>query len=144
MKYCYDYPRPAVTVDAALLAKNAGKWHVLLIERKHDPFSGCWALPGGFVDENESVEEAMMRELMEETSLQVENLRQFRVYSKPGRDPRGHTVTVVFLAELAEIPAGAKAGDDAGDLRWFPLSALPKLAFDHAEILNDISDFRNK
>lgn len=138
MKCCYDYPRPAVTVDAALLVNESGQWYVLLIRRKNDPFAGAWALPGGFVDENESVEEAMQREMMEETALRIESLQQFRVYSAPGRDPRGHTITVAFYACLSAFPQ-AVADDDAAGVGWFPLHSLPELAFDHAQIVSEMS-----
>lgn len=137
MRYCYDYPRPAVTVDAAVLVKKDGITSILLIERKHDPFKGCYALPGGFVDEDETLEEAVVRELQEETNLSLNNLQQFRVYSRPDRDPRGRTISVIFISELDSFP-DAVAGDDAAAVKWFPFDQLPDLAFDHGEIVNDI------
>ncbi|HBG71944.1 MAG: hypothetical protein A2W93_05175 [Bacteroidetes bacterium GWF2_43_63] len=137
MKYCYEYPRPAVTVDAAILVKQCNDWFILLIERKHDPFKDCYALPGGFVDEDETLEVAIARELQEETNVQLENLQQFRAYSRPNRDPRGRTISVIFTSIQDVFPA-AVAGDDAASVKWFPLNQLPQLAFDHGEIVADI------
>jgi len=137
MKYCYEYPRPAVTVDAAVLVNQNRQWFILLIERKHDPFKGCYALPGGFVEEDETLETAIARELQEETNLVLNNLQQFRAYSRPNRDPRGRTISVIFISVLKEFPA-AVAGDDAAAVKWFPLDQLPALAFDHGEIVKDI------
>ena len=137
MKYCYEYPRPAVTVDAAVLVKQSDGWHLLLIERKHDPYSGCYALPGGFIEEEETLEEAIARELNEETNLVLNNLQQFRAYSRPDRDPRGRTITVIFTSLLDAFPT-AVAGDDAAAVKWFRLDQLPELAFDHGEIVRDI------
>jgi 8-oxo-dGTP diphosphatase len=137
MKFCYDYPRPAVTVDAAVLVKQNKQWFILLIERKHDPFKGCYALPGGFVEEDETLETAIARELHEETNLVLDNLQQFRAYSRPDRDPRGRTISVIFTSLLYSFPA-AVAGDDAAAVKWFPIDQLPELAFDHGEIVKDI------
>ncbi len=107
---------------------------VLLIRRKNPPAG--WALPGGFIDYGESAEDAAKREAQEETGLTVRNMQQFRVYSKPGRDPRFHTLTVVFIAE----PEGELcAGDDASEAQWFRLNDLPTpIAFDHAGIIADV------
>jgi len=143
MKYCYEYPRPAVTVDAAVLVKQNKQWFILLIERKHDPFKGCYALPGGFVDEDETLENAIARELQEETNLVLDNLQQFRAYSRPDRDPRGRTISVIFISILNTFP-DAVAGDDAAAVKWFPLNQLPELAFDHTEIVADIMKSMNK
>jgi 8-oxo-dGTP diphosphatase len=137
MKYCYEYPRPAVTVDAAVLVNQIDGWNILLVERKHDPYQGCYALPGGFVEEDETLEEAIARELHEETNLALNNLQQFRAYSKPDRDPRGRTISVIFISVLNTFP-DVVAGDDAAAVRWFPLDQLPQLAFDHDQIVHDI------
>ncbi|HPB02501.1 MAG TPA: NUDIX hydrolase [Bacteroidales bacterium] len=142
MKYCYDYPRPAVTVDAAVLVKQNKQWFILLIERKHDPYKGCYALPGGFVEEDETLEEAIKRELQEETNLTLNNMQQFRAYSRPDRDPRGRTISVIFTSILDTLTA-AVAGDDAAAVKWFPLDQLPELAFDHEEIVADIMKAMN-
>jgi len=132
MAHCYDWPRPAVTADIVAL-KNG---EILLIRRARAPFQGCWALPGGFLDEGETLEACAARELAEETGLAADNLRLVGTYSAPGRDPRGRTVTVAFLTHAA-AGAQARAGDDAAETGWFALDALPSLAFDHADIIRD-------
>ncbi len=137
MTYTYKYPRPAVTVDMAVVRKKGDGYELLLIQRKHDPFAGKWALPGGFVDMDETVEEAADRELYEETNLKNIPLEQFHVFSQPGRDPRGHTISVVFIGFLTG-EQDVKAKDDAQEARWFPLDKLPELAFDHAEIVEKL------
>jgi 8-oxo-dGTP diphosphatase len=125
-------PRPYLTVDGILIKKG----QILLIQRKNDPFKGRWALPGGFVEHNETVEEAVIREIAEETSLRTSIKGLFGVYSDPKRDPRGHTVSVVFV--LKQIGGRLKAGDDASNGQFFPLDKLPRLAFDHENILSDL------
>lgn len=133
--YTYDYPRPAVTVDAVVFRRNdLGKWEVLLIKRKNEPFSNYWALPGGFVDENETLEEAVQRELYEETSLKGLQLTQLRAFSKPDRDPRGRTISIAFVGVLRENVV-VNPQDDAKDTKWFCIENLPRLAFDHEEII---------
>ncbi|MFT5104934.1 MAG: 8-oxo-dGTP diphosphatase [Pseudoalteromonas tetraodonis] len=131
MSYTYDYPRPSVTVDAALLSDD----HVLLIKRKNSPFQNLWALPGGFLDENESPDDAVARELAEETSLTGVQLQPLGFWGKPDRDPRGHTISLAYCANVNRITVNPLAADDAADLAWFPLAELPGLAFDHAEII---------
>jgi 8-oxo-dGTP diphosphatase len=130
-----DYPRPMLTVDTVVMTREETP-SILLIQRGNPPFAGNWALPGGFVDEGETVAEAAPRELGEETGLQVGPLEMLGVYDTPGRDPRGWTVSVVYLAR---IPARVevKGGDDASDARWFSVDGLPELAFDHAVIVAD-------
>ncbi|MGW8398740.1 NUDIX domain-containing protein [Streptomyces lydicus] len=120
------------TADVVLLAAG----HVLLIERGWDPFEGCWALPGGHVDIGETSLAAAARELEEETGITVpaDELRQVGAFDAPGRDPRGRYVSVAYTATLP-TPVTPKAGDDATAARWWPLDALPALAFDHADIL---------
>ena len=136
MNYTYEYPRPMVTVDMLLRRETASGAEILLIQRKNPPFANAWALPGGFVDENESLENAAARELAEETGLANLQLRQLHAFGDPGRDPRGHTITIVFGATLPESATiRAKAGDDARNIRWFSLDNLPELAFDHAKII---------
>ncbi|CAN5143045.1 hypothetical protein BH09PSE1_BH09PSE1_10130 [soil metagenome] len=136
-RHCYDWPRPAVTTDIAVLAERDGRPSILLIQRKHDPFAGAWALPGGFLDEGETLEACAARELHEETGLTAGPLRLFGTYSTPGRDPRGWTITAAYLTRAGNASVEAQAGDDAADCRWFPLDALPALAFDHARIVAD-------
>jgi len=129
-RHCYDHPRPSVTVDIVLFHHN----EVLLIKRAREPFKGQWALPGGFVDENESLEAAAARELKEETGLYGISLQQVGAFGDPGRDPRGHTVSIAFAA-LLENRLEAKASDDAEDARWHSGARPPKLAFDHKKIV---------
>ncbi len=130
-----DYPRPMLTVDTVVLTREATP-SILLIQRANPPFAGGWALPGGFVDEGETVASAAPRELEEETGLRVGPLKMLGVYDTPGRDPRGWTVSVVYLAR---IPARVEVngGDDASDACWFAVDELPELAFDHAVIVAD-------
>ncbi len=124
------YRNPFLTVDC-IVVRNSRE--ILLIRRKNPPTG--WALPGGFVDYGESLENAAMRELAEETGLRVTNLIQFRAYSDPNRDPRFHTVTVVFIATVEGNP---KAGDDAEFCQFFSLDELPEdIAFDHKQIISD-------
>jgi 8-oxo-dGTP diphosphatase len=131
-KYSYDYPRPALTADVVLVTRET-RPRVLLIRRKSEPFAGKWALPGGFVDENERIADAARRELLEETGVTITVLEQLYTAGDPGRDPRGWTVSVAFLARTDDV--SATAGDDAAAVGWFPLDELPELAFDHAMIL---------
>ncbi len=133
-KHTYDYPRPALTIDVVLLSRDQPS-RVLLIRRKHDPFSGSWALPGGFVNEGETLADAARRELLEETGLAAPDLEQLHTAGDPGRDPRGWTVSVAFLARVDRKKLKPKAADDASEAKWFPLDDLPELAFDHAMIL---------
>lgn len=135
MSYTYKYPRPAVTADCVVIAQATRE--VLLIQRGIEPFKGCWAFPGGFMNMDETTEQCAVRELEEETGLRVSSLRQIGTYSKVDRDPRGRTITVAYLA-LIDAPVSVKGQDDAAQAQWFPLSALPPLAFDHAEIMQDV------
>ena len=131
-----EYKNPIPTVDIIIEIENQG---IVLIKRKNYPHG--WALPGGFVDYGESVEHAAAREAREETSLKLENLRQFRVYSDPKRDPRQHTISVVFIARARGTP---HPDDDAEDLGVFTSKSLPRpIAFDHEKILYDYFKYRN-
>lgn len=123
MPYTYPYPRPAVTCDVVAFTMRADDLAVLLIRRKDEPYKGCWALPGGFVDENESLERAAARELHEETGLSGVRLEQLGAFGDPGRDPRGHTVTVGYVTFLMTEPQIA-AGDDATAAEWKSFRAL--------------------
>lgn len=136
MPYTYEYPRPAVTVDVVLFTIRGGELAVLMIRRGGPPFKGQWALPGGFVEENESLERAASRELKEETGIEQTALEQLGAFGDPGRDPRGHTVSVAFYAFLV-APARPVAADDAADAQWVSVSALARqrVAFDHARII---------
>ena len=129
------YDQPRLTVDA-VVEDEAGR--ILLIERKNPPPG--WALPGGFVDVGETLEEAVARELLEETGLAARKVEQFHTYSEPERDPRHHTVSTVFLVRAEGT---LRAGDDAGRAAFFDADALPTpLAFDHGRILEDVARFR--
>lgn len=132
--YCYEYPRPAVAVDIVLLYRSGDAVEVLLIKRAREPFKGRWAFPGGYVEEDESLEDAAARELLEETGLSGIHLEQIGAFGDPGRDPRGHTISIVFSAVLDDC-LEAKAADDAADAAWHSALAPPKLAFDHSKIL---------
>jgi len=136
MPYTYAYPRPAVTVDVVLFTIRAGDLAVLMIRRGGAPFKGHWALPGGFVEENETLERAAIRELKEETSIDQPSLEQLGAFGDPGRDPRGHTVSVAFYAFLV-APARPVAADDAADAQWVSLATISRarVAFDHARII---------
>jgi 8-oxo-dGTP diphosphatase len=133
-KFTYDYPRPAVTVDIAIVSRER-KPRVLLIRRKNDPFAGMWAIPGGFVEMDESLIEAARRELDEETGVRTLHLEQLHTFGDPGRDPRGRTISVVYLALVNPKRLKPKAADDAAEVGWHPLDQLPPLAFDHDQIL---------
>ena len=129
-----EYKNPYPTVDIIIEIDNG----IILIERKNPPYG--WAIPGGFVDYGESLESSAVREAKEETGLDIENLHQFHTYSQPGRDPRGHTISTVFIAKGKGIP---KASDDAIDIGIFIKDNLPEnLAFDHRQILEDY--FKNR
>jgi 8-oxo-dGTP diphosphatase len=130
-----DWVRPALTVDVALIAR-APESTILLVQRRDEPFAGRWALPGGFVEEDEQVHAAAVRELAEETGVTAQALSLLGVYDTPGRDPRGWTVTVAFLG-LLEGSVPTQAADDASKAEWFALDELPELAFDHALLVSD-------
>ena len=125
-----------VTVDVVLIRESMSEKKILLIQRKKEPFQNQWALPGGFVDENEDLADAAKREMLEETGIQVDEIEQLKAFGKPGRDPRGHMVSVAFLVTVNPKNLNAKAADDALDAKWFSVNDLPKLAFDHEEIIS--------
>jgi len=136
--YTYAYPRPAVTADIAVL-RLTGVPEILLVQRKDPPFQDMWALPGGFMDMDETLEEAARRELLEETSIQAGELIRFDTYDAPGRDPRGRTITQVFILLWKEGMGLPVAGSDARSLAWFEFTSLPELAFDHDRIIGDVT-----
>jgi 8-oxo-dGTP diphosphatase len=133
-QYCYPFPRPSVSVDIVVFREGDDGLEILLIKRKNAPFKGWWAIPGGFVDENESLGAAAKRELEEETGLRGVRLEQLAAFGDPGRDPRGHTVSVAHLG-FARRGAKVKGADDAEGAEWFPIAHLPKLGFDHPKII---------
>jgi 8-oxo-dGTP diphosphatase len=124
-----------VTVDVLVINKNRNE--ILLIKRLNEPFKDCWALPGGFVDENEDLEQAARRELYEETNIETFEMIQIGTFGKPFRDPRGHMISIAYKTDLIENQI-VQAKDDAKEVKWFPIKNLPELAFDHLEIINSI------
>ncbi|MGD0078468.1 MAG: NUDIX hydrolase [Sedimentisphaerales bacterium] len=134
-KYVYDWPRPMVTVDAAVFAVTDAGVKLLLINRGHEPFKGQWAIPGGFIGIDEELDGAVARELAEETGLTGVNLEQMHTFGKPGRDPRGRQITVCYMGIITEGLDRIKAGDDAAKAQWFDINALPpNMAFDHDQV----------
>lgn len=136
MPYTYEYPRPALTVDCAVFGLDEGDLQVLLIRRGLEPFVGRWALPGGFVHLDETLEEAARRELEEETGLRKVFLEQLFTFGAIDRDPRQRTVTVAYYALVKLSDHRVKAATDAADAAWFAVTDLPDLAFDHREIFD--------
>lgn len=139
--FTYKYPRPALTSDSVVFGFDGRELHILLIERGVEPYKGWWALPGGFMKMEETIEECAKRELREETGISPAYLEQFKVYSAVSRDPRGRVVSVAFFALVRKSDFNLVAGDDAVKARWFACDSLPQLAFDHASI---IADARNR
>lgn len=139
--YCYDYPRLMLTVDIALINKKSNEVFILLIKRANEPYKDLWALPGGFVDMDETLIDAAKRELFEETGITETDLKQFYTYGDLNRDPRGRTVSVVYYAFVNQNNTNAVAGDDAAETNWFSLKNLPQLAFDHQKIINELNIF---
>ena len=139
MEYTYKYPRPAVTADCVVITREAEP-KVLLIQRGFEPYKGCWAFPGGFMNMDETAEQCAIRELEEETGLKVSTVYQIGTYSKVNRDPRGRTITVAYIA-IIDSPLEVQGRDDAAKAEWFPISDLPELAFDHEEIMSDAINF---
>ncbi|CAM4244265.1 NUDIX domain-containing protein [Flavobacterium terrigena] len=122
-----------VTVDVLVINKITNE--ILLIKRLNEPFKDCWALPGGFVDEGEDLEQAARRELFEETNIETSEMTQIGAFGKPNRDPRGHMISVAYKTNLIDNQI-VKAKDDAKEVKWFSMNDLPELAFDHLDIIN--------
>ncbi len=133
--YSYRYPHPAVTTDVVVFSISDGKLKLLLIKRGQNPYTGSWAVPGGFLEIDESLEECARRELKEETGMDGIHLEQLHAFGKPGRDPRERVVSVAFYAIAPTADKEPLAGSDATDVAWFPIEQLPKLAFDHSDII---------
>lgn len=153
--FTYQYPRAALTTDAIVFVKEeripsflgeedkdgilTNNTFILLIKRGREPFKNKWALPGGFINMDETLETACKRELLEETGLKVERMTQFKTYDAINRDPRGRTVSVVFYVEILE-KENVKGSDDAAKADWFSITDLPELAFDHQQIVEEFFD----
>ena len=133
--FAYRWPRASVTADAVLFAEKDGLLYVLLIQRGNEPFKGCWAFPGGFLEMDETVARCAERELEEETGIVLTDMQLVGIYSDVDRDPRGRVITAAYTAMTAKPEANA--ADDAAAAKWWPLNALPELAFDHSVILSD-------
>lgn len=133
--YLYEYARPSVTTDCVIFGYDGKAVSVLLVERGNEPYKGKWALPGGFLNPDETAETGALRELKEETGLDAAYIDQFHTYTEPGRDPRDRVVTIAYyaLVHMQDVTAG----DDAMKAQWFPVSRIPELAFDHDTILDD-------
>lgn len=133
VRYQYEYPHPSVTTDCVIFGFDGSKLNVLLVERGIEPYKGRWAFPGGFLKMDEPAEAGARRELKEETGLETAYMRQFHTFSDPNRDPRGRVITIAYyaLVRISEV----RGGDDAAQARWFPVSEVPSLAFDHDLIL---------
>ena len=134
-KYTYDYPRPAVTTDCVVFGMDNQDLKVLLIERGWEPYKGTWAFPGGFLNMDETAEQGALRELKEETGLDLRYIKQVGAFSDVNRDPRTRVITIAFyaLTKISEV----QGGDDAAKAQWFSLNELPRLAFDHELILRE-------
>lgn len=124
----------SVTTDSVIFFENGDNLKILLVQRKSDPYKGKWALPGGFLEEQEPLEAGAKRELKEETGLEIDRLYQLHTFGSPGRDPRGRTITIVFWGEVPGEKK-VKGSDDAAEADWFDIEELPDLAFDHDEII---------
>jgi 8-oxo-dGTP diphosphatase len=133
--FSYQYPRAALTVDCVVFGFDEGEMKVLLIERGLEPFKGRWALPGGFVRVDETLDEAARRELVEETGLKNVFFEQLYTFGEVERDPRERVVSIAYYALVKLSEHAAKAATDAANARWFPVSKVPKLAFGHANIV---------
>ena len=135
MPFTYKYPHPAVTVDGVVFGYDEADLKVLLIQRDQDPFQGKWALPGGFVNMDEGLDEAVRRELEEETGITRLYLEQLYTFGAPKRDPRERVISVAYYALVKLADHAVRAASDARNVAWFPVADLPELAFDHEEIV---------
>ncbi len=143
-KYCYEYPRPAMTADCVIFGFNGTELKILLIERGVEPYKGYWALPGGFMRLDETIEECARRELLEETEVRNVYLEQCHTFSATTRDPRGRVVTVAFIALIRPSDYNIVAGDDAAVAAWFDVSMLPPLAISLKEIITYAREYFNE
>ena len=131
----------SVTVDSVIFCDSGGEEKILFIKRKKDPYKGKWAIPGGFLEDDEPPETGALRELEEETRLRLQSLKQIRAFGKPDRDPRGRTISIAFFGESAS-EAEVKGSDDAAEAKWIAVKELPELAFDHSEIVKAAIELR--
>jgi 8-oxo-dGTP diphosphatase len=136
MPHTYEYPRAALTVDCVVFGRASEGTKVLLIRRRGAPFEGCWALPGGYLELDETLEQAALRELAEETGITLTHMEQLRAFDAIDRDPRERVISVAHLAVVDAADHPPTGSDDASEAAWFALNELPPLAFDHAEILS--------
>ena len=130
--YTYRHPHPAVTTDCVVFGFDGVRLNVLLVERGNEPFKGCWAFPGGFLDIDEDAPDGARRELREETGLSVSNVEQLGAFTRPDRDPRERVISIAYFSLVRTCDV--QAGDDAAQAQWFPINKLPTLAFDHQQI----------
>ena len=135
MSYTYKYPRPQVSVDCVVFSFDNAALNVLLIKRGNEPFRNSWALPGGFVEMDENLKDAIKRELEEETGITDVEMRQLHTFGEPGRDPRGRVISIAFFTLIEMKSFEIRAASDAKEVKWFGMNSLPELAFDHEEIL---------
>jgi 8-oxo-dGTP diphosphatase len=140
VNYIYDYPRPMVTVDMLVWRYREEKVEILLIRRDRPPLENQWALPGGFIKMDETLLESAKRELAEETGIKDVDLFSLTIAGNPERDPRGRTITALFTGFFTEPFGQVRAGDDARNAEWFAVNRLPKLAFDHAQLIRDATN----
>lgn len=135
-KYIYEYPRPAVTTDCVIFGFDEGELKILLIERGIEPYLGKWALPGGFIDMDEDAESCARRKLVQETGLQDIYMEQLYTFSAVNRDPRYRVISIAYYALVKLSDYNAQAGMDTTNIKWFSISDVPELAFDHARVLD--------
>ena len=131
--YTYEYPRPAVTCDCVVFRYEGTTLKILLIERGNEPYKGCWAIPGGFLNMDENGEQGALRELEEETGLKLDHAIEFGCSSEVDRDPRGRTISIAYYAFTKETEV--RGSDDAAKAQWFAIDEIPPLAFDHDLII---------
>ena len=141
--YTYEYERPAMSCDCVLLSKEASEYQVLLIQRGKEPYKNYWAFPGGFLEMNETLEQCAKRELQEETGIVVSEISFVCMVDKIDRDPRGRVISGIYTAMIDKNSVIAKADDDAKALKWFNISELPNLAFDHEALILKVFRFWN-
>lgn len=140
--YCYEYPRPSVTVDVVVFTLREDSLHVLLVRRKHEPFKDRWSIPGGFLELHEPIETAALRELREETGIKVAcPLAPIGFFGDVDRDPRGRTISLAFATAIPAPAPEPCANDDAADAGWFSLASVDGLAFDHDRILTSAREW---